>query len=227
MAATAAAASTLSPACLHAHLRSSANERAYASGPASTSGSFFSPPLRQQRSSKLDLGCWGRDGSNSPSLHQDRSRSGFNVKQANPDQCRSSGAVKVRAARAGVLDRPGGAGVLEKPPALDTSWLEKLYQTESGGEGSKEKQNKRTGGGDQFRVLLVDSPKHTEKRVTNVLPRVVPNVSSEAARGIFEESKVKGFGIVIVCVKEYAETYCQLLIRNGLSSRIEPDADTV
>lgn len=37
--------------------------------------------------------------------------------------------------------------------------------------------------------------------VTNVLPRVIPNISSDAARAIFEESKIKGFGIVLVCVK--------------------------
>lgn len=37
--------------------------------------------------------------------------------------------------------------------------------------------------------------------VTSIVPKVVPNVSSEAARGIYAESKVKGFGIVVVCVK--------------------------
>jgi hypothetical protein len=49
-------------------------------------------------------------------------------------ECQRCPALKVRTASGGLLDRPGvgGTGVLEKPPALDTSWLEKLYQTDTG-----------------------------------------------------------------------------------------------
>lgn len=145
MAATRAAASTL-PTALPC-FRSSAHQRTHASGPASTSGGFtYAQAVCPQRASeqnsnsKRDLDRWmfsvlKKKSDILRSLGRNRLPNYAALQHANVrGECQRCPALKVRAASGGLLDRPGvgGTGVLEKPPALDTSWLEKLYQTDTG-----------------------------------------------------------------------------------------------
>jgi hypothetical protein len=145
MAAATAAASTLPTACTSIQSRGSAHQRAHASGPASTSGGFtYAHAVCPQRASKQntnserDLNRWMFSllkKNNDTSLGRNRLPNYAELQHANVrGECQRCPALKVRAASGGLLDRPGvgGTGVLEKPPALDTSWLEKLYQTDTG-----------------------------------------------------------------------------------------------
>ncbi|CAM0882964.1 unnamed protein product [Alopecurus aequalis] len=70
-----------------------------------------------------------------------------------------------------------------------------------------------------------DDARHTEKLVEKALPQVVPSVTAEAARQLFHESRQKGAALVIVVVKEHAEFYAQMMVRQGLRSAIEPESD--
>ncbi|KAJ7954496.1 ATP-dependent Clp protease adapter protein ClpS [Quillaja saponaria] len=105
----------------------------------------------------------------------------------------------------------GGAGLLERP-SLDQTQFDPATQVQEGG--------------DSYRVLLIDDIRHTEKLVAKVLPQVVPSVTPDDARRLFNESREKGVAIVIVTVKEHAEFYVQMMIRGGLRSTMEPDATT-
>ncbi|KAI5084242.1 hypothetical protein GOP47_0000411 [Adiantum capillus-veneris] len=61
------------------------------------------------------------------------------------------------------LGRTGGAGVLERP-GLDQSQTGQEPSVEEGGEMGKLSQRRISGGGDRYRVLLLDHEKHTEGR---------------------------------------------------------------
>lgn len=130
---------------------------------------------------------------------------------------------------AGVLERPGiggagGAGVLERP-GFDQSQFDTPMTAEQGGEIGKVREKRGTGGGDRYKVLLLDHERHTESQVAAVLPKVVPSVTPEEARRCFHESRQTGAGLVTVTVKEHAEFYAQMMARSGLRSGIEPDGD--
>lgn len=124
------------------------------------------------------------------------------------------------------LGRTGGAGVLERP-GLDQSQTSQEPRVEEGGEMGKLSQRRIYGGGDRYRVLLVDHERHTEAQVASVLPKVVPSLTDDEARKCFQISREKGVGIVTVTVKEHAEFYAQMMARCGLRSGIEPDSDTI
>lgn len=118
----------------------------------------------------------------------------------------------------------GGAGVLEKP-GLDQSFgQDKGPSTESGGEMGRLKDRMRTGGGDQYRVLLLDHARHTEGLVVKVLPVVVPSTTASDARRVFQESRALGAGLVTLAIKEHAEFYAQTMAMKGLRATIEPDS---
>lgn len=130
----------------------------------------------------------------------------------------------------GVLERPGlgggggGTGVLERP-GFDQSQFEATPSAEEGGEIGKVREKRGTGGGDRYKVLLLDHERHTESQVAAVLPKVVPSVTPDEARRCFHESRQTGAGLVTVTVKEHAEFYAQMMARSGLRSTIEPDGD--
>ncbi|CAO2177666.1 unnamed protein product [Urochloa humidicola] len=118
----------------------------------------------------------------------------------------------------------GGGAVLERP-AFDQSQLDTLPVTQEGGDPGRLKDGRRSGSGDSYKVLLVDDVRHTEKHVEKALPQVVPSITAEAARQLFHESRLKGVAVVIVAVKEHAEYYAHMMVRQGLRSAIEPESD--
>ncbi|TVU36720.1 hypothetical protein EJB05_18665, partial [Eragrostis curvula] len=118
----------------------------------------------------------------------------------------------------------------------------------TGGDPGRLKDRKGSGSGDGYKVLLVDHARHTEQHgfthlnwvalahfsrsavpcaraVEKTLPQVVPSITAEAARQLFHESRLKGVAVVIVAVKEHAEFYAHMMVRQGLRSAIEPDSD--
>ncbi|CAA7410641.1 unnamed protein product [Spirodela intermedia] len=133
--------------------------------------------------------------------------------------------VRVRAAgnwNLGSL-RGGGAGLLERP-SFDQSQFDPLLQVQEGGDIGKLKGEKGLGSGDSFRVLLIDDARHTVALVEKALPQVVPSVTPDEARKLFYESRQQGVTVVLVTVKEHAEFYAQMMVRNGMRSAIEPDS---
>lgn len=108
-------------------------------------------------------------------------------------------------------------------PGLDQSGGVSGPQTDEGGERGQLRDRLRLGGGDQYRVLLLDHERHTEGLVTKLLPRAVPAVSREEAKRAFLESRALGAGLVLVAPKEHAEMHAQMMARVGLRSTIEPD----
>lgn len=121
------------------------------------------------------------------------------------------------------LGGPGAAGVLERP-GLDQSTPDSAPRTEEGGERGQSRQRVRLGGGDKYRVLLLDHERHTESHVAKVIPKVVPSVTPDEARKCFYESREVGFGLVTIAVREHAEFYVQMLTRYGLRSTMEQDS---
>ena len=63
------------------------------------------------------------------------------------------------------------------------------------------------------RVMLLDSPTHTEQLVVRVITTVVSAVDETKARNCFVTSKQLGQALVISCLKEHAEFYSQMLNR--------------
>ncbi|CAI7734188.1 unnamed protein product [Closterium sp. NIES-54] len=117
----------------------------------------------------------------------------------------------------------GGASVLERPGLDQSGGEDGAPKTDAGGEMGQLKQRMRNGGGDRYRVLLLDHEKHTEDRVAKVLPTVVPSVTADDARRVFNESRELGQGLVCVAIKEHAEFYAQHMAMKGLRSTIQPD----
>ncbi|XP_074563495.1 ATP-dependent Clp protease adapter protein CLPS2, chloroplastic-like [Curcuma longa] len=118
----------------------------------------------------------------------------------------------------------GGSGLLERP-SFDLSQFDAAPQVQEGGDIGRLTTRKAVGRGDSYKVLLIDDPKHTEKFVENVLPQVVPSVTSDLARVLFHESREIGVALVIVTVKEHAEFYAQMMTLHGLRSAIEADSN--
>ncbi|XP_072965243.1 ATP-dependent Clp protease adapter protein CLPS2, chloroplastic-like [Typha angustifolia] len=120
----------------------------------------------------------------------------------------------------------GGGALLERP-TFDQTQFDALPLLEEGGDIGRLSDKKGLGSGDSFKVLLIDDPRHTEKLVEKALPQVVPSVTVDEARKLFYESRDKGVAVVIVTVKEHAEFYAQMMVRQGLRSAIEPDSNSV
>ncbi|CAI5998465.1 unnamed protein product [Closterium sp. NIES-65] len=98
----------------------------------------------------------------------------------------------------------GGASVLERPGLDQSGGADGAPKTDAGGEMGQLKQRMRNGGGDRYRVLLLDHEKHTEDGVAKVLPTVVPSVTVDDARRVFNESRELGQGLVCVAIKTNA-----------------------
>ncbi|KAL6614221.1 hypothetical protein ACP70R_036491 [Stipagrostis hirtigluma subsp. patula] len=133
-------------------------------------------------------------------------------------------AQRPRAVAAAPHASGSGGAVLDRP-AFDQSQLDALPVTQEGGDPGRLMDGRGSGSGDSYKVLLVDDARHTEKLVEKALPQVVPSVTAEAARQLFHESRQKGVAVVIVAVKEHAEFYAHMMVRQGLRSAIEPDSD--
>lgn len=123
-------------------------------------------------------------------------------------------------------DGSGGTGVLERT-GLDNARDTEAPRTDSGGESGSTDRKNGTGGGDVYRVLLLDDDRHTEPTVTQVLPNVVPGVSFYDAQRCYRQSKDFGSGVITTCVKEHAEMYKTMLFRHGLRTSTEPDGTTL
>jgi ATP-dependent Clp protease adapter protein ClpS len=119
-------------------------------------------------------------------------------------------------------ERSGGTGLLERPD-LDRSQPSGEPRTESGIGAQNPSDQDKLGGGN-YRVLLLDDPKHTEQLVVKVVPRVVPEVDELKARNLFETSRQLGQAIVTTALKEHAEFYASQIFRQGVRSTIEPDS---
>ncbi len=76
-------------------------------------------------------------------------------------------------------------------------------------------------------MLLIDSPKHTERQVVQAITKIVPGSDQNHARNCYTTAKELGMAIVTTCLKEHAEHYAQQLYRFGCKAAIEPDSATV
>eukprot|EP00252_Welwitschia_mirabilis_P015493 TRINITY_DN3405_c0_g1_i1.p1 TRINITY_DN3405_c0_g1~~TRINITY_DN3405_c0_g1_i1.p1 ORF type:complete len:188 (+),score=34.02 TRINITY_DN3405_c0_g1_i1:249-812(+) len=121
---------------------------------------------------------------------------------------------------------PGGKTVF-RGPKLKPEVPDPSPEPEAGGEQGQATETPGVGAGDKYRLLLLNDERHTEELVSSVLPKVVPSVTPDHAKKCFQESREKGFSIIIFAMKEHAEFYVQMLARAGIRSAIEPDIDEV
>ena len=63
------------------------------------------------------------------------------------------------------------------------------------------------------RLMLLDSPTHTEKLIVQTLTAVVANVNEQQAKNCFHTSKQLGQAMITSCIKEHAEFFAQQLNR--------------
>ncbi|GIL45525.1 hypothetical protein Vafri_2743 [Volvox africanus] len=128
--------------------------------------------------------------------------------------------------RGNVLDRPD-LDLSKRLGGFDLSDLNIggwSPNTESGRNGAgldKDKQSPLGGG--NYRVLLVDSPQHSEKVVIRAICTVVPSADEAHARNCYNTSKQLGMAIITTALKEHAEFYRQQLYTYGCRTAIEPD----
>ncbi|KAG2431302.1 hypothetical protein HYH02_013433 [Chlamydomonas schloesseri] len=129
-----------------------------------------------------------------------------------------------------VIDRPD-VDVSKRLGGFDLSgwdipsWNPK---TDSGNGGSStDKEKKSPPGGGNYRVLLVDSPQHTEKGVVAAITHVVPNTNPDHARNCYATSKQLGMAIITTALKEHAEMYREQLFTYRVRTALEPDNSTV
>eukprot|EP00899_Mesostigma_viride_P018956 jgi/Mesvir1/27061/Mv24240-RA.1 len=137
--------------------------------------------------------------------------------------------LKATSARLPVICRLGeerGAALLEKP-GLDRTGSDTKPVVETGGAGQQASVKKGSELGGMWRLVLVDSERHSENKVASVLPAVVPNCTPEDARACFRTSRLLGWSLICLCLKEHAEFYQLMAYKGGLKTRIEPDTDTV
>lgn len=74
----------------------------------------------------------------------------------------------------------------------------------------------------KYRVLLHNDDVNSMDLVVYALLRSVPSLSPDEAMQIMLEAHTHGTGQVIICLKETAEHYRDLLEGFGLTSTIEP-----
>lgn len=121
-------------------------------------------------------------------------------------------------------DSRGGA-VLDRPDFL-TGDRSSTPDTESG-RGATEGNNRRGMGGGNHRVLLLDSPNHTEDRVVQAILTVIPGTDESHAANCFHTARSLGMALVTTALLEVAEHYAQELYRRGCKTTIEPDTTTL
>jgi ATP-dependent Clp protease adaptor protein ClpS len=75
----------------------------------------------------------------------------------------------------------------------------------------------------RYRVLLHNDDFNSMEHVVQTLIQTVAGLTQPQAINIMMEAHTNGLALVITCVQEHAEFYCETLQRHGLSSTIEPD----
>ncbi|NJK35692.1 MAG: ATP-dependent Clp protease adapter ClpS [Oscillatoriales cyanobacterium SM2_2_1] len=75
----------------------------------------------------------------------------------------------------------------------------------------------------RYRVLLHNDDYNTMEHVVQSLMQVVNGLTQPQAVDIMMEAHSAGVALVITCVQEHAEFYCDGLKSKGLTSTIEPD----
>ena len=75
----------------------------------------------------------------------------------------------------------------------------------------------------RYRVLLHNDDFNSMEHVVQTLMQTVAGLTQPQAISIMMEAHTNGIALVITCVQEHAEFYCETLKNHGLTSTIEPD----
>lgn len=75
----------------------------------------------------------------------------------------------------------------------------------------------------RYRVLLHNDDFNSMEHVVQTLMQTVAGMTQPQAISIMMEAHTNGIALVITCVMEHAEFYCETLKNAGLTSTIEPD----
>lgn len=75
----------------------------------------------------------------------------------------------------------------------------------------------------RYRVLLHNDDFNSMEYVVMSLMEVVNGLTQPQAVDIMMEAHTSGVALVITCVQEHAEFYCEGLKSKGLTSTIEPE----
>lgn len=75
----------------------------------------------------------------------------------------------------------------------------------------------------RYRVLLHNDDFNAMEYVVMSLMQVVNGLTQPQAVDIMMEAHTAGIALVITCVQEHAEFYCEGLKSKGLTSTIEPE----
>lgn len=75
----------------------------------------------------------------------------------------------------------------------------------------------------RYRVMLHNDDFNSMEHVVQTLIQTVAGLTQPQAINIMMEAHTNGVALVITCVQEHAEFYCETLQSHGLSSTIEPD----
>ena len=75
----------------------------------------------------------------------------------------------------------------------------------------------------RYRVLLHNDDFNSMEYVVQALMKTVAGMTQPQAVDIMMEAHTNGIALVITCILEHAEFYCETLRNQGLTSTIEPD----
>jgi ATP-dependent Clp protease adaptor protein ClpS len=75
----------------------------------------------------------------------------------------------------------------------------------------------------RYKVLLHNDDYNSMEYVVQSLMQTVAGMTQPQAVDIMMEAHTNGLALVITCVQEHAEFYCETLNNLGLISTIEPD----
>ena len=76
----------------------------------------------------------------------------------------------------------------------------------------------------KYRVLLHNDDHNSMEHVVESLMQVVSGLTQPQAVDIMMAAHATGCALVITCVQEHAEFYCEGLQSKGLTSTIEPES---
>jgi ATP-dependent Clp protease adaptor protein ClpS len=76
----------------------------------------------------------------------------------------------------------------------------------------------------KYRVLLHNDDHNSMEHVVESLMQVVAGLSEPSAVDIMMAAHATGCALVITCVQEHAEFYCEGLQSKGLTSTMEPES---
>jgi ATP-dependent Clp protease adaptor protein ClpS len=75
----------------------------------------------------------------------------------------------------------------------------------------------------RYKVLLHNDDFNSMEHVVQALVKSVPSLTIPQSVSIMMEAHTNGIALVITCVQEHAELYCETLKSHSLTSTIEPD----